>query len=174
MVLAAGKFVEFCDPHPAAVGKDRLLRHHAMAKGIGHNARSRPNGIAGERARGLPGENIPFVLDVDRDVGERGFGDTEVLGQDVARRVRKQIRDQEGLVLREAAIVEHKEELAAILEALDRMRDNRREIPKIARADIVDERASLLVDGANSGVPREHVRPFRLLMPMHLANAARF
>ena len=111
------------------------------------------------------------MLDVDRDVGKRGFSDTEVQGQHVARRVREQVGDQEGLVLREAPVIENKEELTTVLQALDRMRNNRWEIPQIARTDIIDESASLFVDSGNASVSGDHVRPFGLFMPVHLADA---
>jgi len=48
----------------------------------------------------------------------------------------------------------------------------RREEPKIADADIIDEVAPLRVDGGDAGGAVKHVRPLRRLVPMQLANAA--
>ncbi len=79
-----------------------------------------------------------------------------------------------GIVLREAAVVEHQQELAALFQALDRMRDDRREVPQVALADVVDEGASLFVDGGDAGTPGEHVCPFGLLVPVHLTDTTGF
>jgi len=159
------------DPHPAAGRNNRLLRHHPVAERLRHRACSRTDGVVGQRLD-LALENVAFVVDVDRNVGKCTFRNAEVLGQHLARHVREQVREQKGLVFRKTAVVEDQEEFAAVVEALDRMRNYSREIPQIAGADIVDEGASLFVDGRNARMPGEHVGPFGLLVPMHLADAA--
>jgi hypothetical protein len=79
---------------------------------------------------------------------------------------------KKSFVFRKAAAVEDQKKLAAFFQSLNRMRDGRWKIPEVAHADIVDEVASLFVDGRNAGAPGEHVGPFRLFMPMHFANRA--
>ena len=102
------------------------------------------HGVRGERPGHLRREDVALVLDVDRDVGERLLGHAEVLGQHVAGGVREPVGDQERLVLGEVAVVEDEQELAALLQPLDRVRDPGREVPEVARADVVDEVAALL------------------------------
>jgi hypothetical protein len=87
--------------------------------------------------------------------------------------VQEPVGDQEGLVLREVAVVEHKEELAALLQSLNRVRDACGEAPEVALAD-VDEVAALRIDGRDASPPRDHVGPLGLFVPVHLADAARF
>jgi hypothetical protein len=86
-------------------------------------------GDLGQTARGSLSVSCSFIPDAPECRRNTCFPyistpgpTTEVLGQHVARRVLEQVRDQKGLVLREAAAVEHKEELAAVLQALNRMR----------------------------------------------------
>jgi hypothetical protein len=83
------------------------------------------------------------------------------------------VAEQEGVVLGEAAVVEHQQELAAVgLEPLDRMRAALGEVPDVADADVVDELAALLVDRGDAGAAVYHVGPFGGLVPMQLAHAA--
>jgi hypothetical protein len=64
----------------------------------------------------------------------------EVLAQHVVRHVLEPVAQQKGVVLVEVAIVEDQQKFAAVgAEALDRMRNARREIPEIADADVIDE-----------------------------------
>jgi len=119
----------------------------------------------------LPSEKIAFVVDINGNVRKRGLEDAEVLRQNVARRVGKQMGEQEGL--REAAVIENQEELTALFEALDRVRDNRREIPEIAGPTSsmnVRPSSSIAVIRARPASMYAH----RLLVPMHLADASGF
>ena len=87
--------------------------------------------------------------------------------------MRHPVRDQEGRVFREVAVVEDEQELAAVdlaLKTLDRVRHARREVPQVALPYIVDEGPALLVDGGDAALPAEHVGPLGFLVPMHLAH----
>src|SRR5947209_1508702 len=53
------------------------------------------------------------------------------------------VGDEEGLVLGEVAVVEDQQELAALLQPLDRVRDARWEVPQVSLANVVDEVAPL-------------------------------
>jgi hypothetical protein len=87
--------------------------------------------------------------------------------------VREPIGEEEGLLLREVAIVEHEQELAAIaLESLNRVRDARREVPQLALADVVLKCVTVLIDGGDAGAPFELERPLGGLVPMRLQNGA--
>jgi hypothetical protein len=52
--------------------------------------------------------------------------------------------------------------------------DARWEVPEIALGDVVDEGASGLIHRRDAGAAGDHVRPFGLLVPVHLANSAWF
>jgi len=84
------------------------------------------------------------------------------------------VGQQEGLVLREVAVVEHQQELAPLMKALDRVRDAGGEVPQVAQTDVVDEVAPVLVDGADACTAGEHVGLFGLLVPMQLSDTAGF
>ena len=127
--------------------------------------------VAAERPRNRSGEDVALA-GVGR-VAERRGRHAEVLGQHVVRRVLEPVADQEGVVFVEVAVVEHQQELAAVRpEALDRMRNARREIPEIADAHVVDEVAPLRIDGGNARGAVEHVGPLRRLVPVQFAHAA--
>src|ERR1700722_9130688 len=53
------------------------------------------------------------------------------------------------------------------------MRNAAGKIPEIADADVVDKVTALRVDRGDAGRSVKHVGPFRLLVPMKLADAAR-
>jgi hypothetical protein len=78
----------------------------------------------------------------------------------------EQVGDQKRLVLRKVAVVKDQQELATFLKALDRVRNDRREIPQVAFADIVDEGAALLVNRGDASTSGKHERPLRLLVPV--------
>src|SRR5271170_8193506 len=83
------------------------------------------------------------------------------------------MRSEGTYVLVEVAIIEDKEEFAAVgTKPLDRMGDAAGKIPEIADADVVDEIAPPGVDRGDAGRPVKHVGPFRLLVPVKLADAA--
>ncbi len=159
------------DAHLAPCHFDWLLGRHVVAKGLRHDARARLDHVRGHRARHLAREDVALVLDVDGDVGEGGLWDAEVLGQHVTRRVLEQVGEQEGLVLREGAVVEDQQELTAVFEPLEGVGNHRREVPQVTLAHVVDEGASLLVDGGDAAAAGEHVRPLGLLVPVQLADA---
>ena len=69
------------------------------------------------------------MFNVLRQVCKSGLGDAEVLGQHFARRACEPIADEERLVFREVAAVEHQQELAAVLQPLYRVGDARGEVP---------------------------------------------
>jgi hypothetical protein len=118
-------------------------------------------------------EDPAGVLDVCGDVREGSLGYTEVLGENVARRVRKPVRNQERLVLREISVVKCKKELATLLQPLNRVRNPGWEIPQVACSDVVDKIAALRIDRRNARASGDHVGPLRLLVRMQFANAAR-
>ena len=83
------------------------------------------------------------------------------------------VAEQKRAVLVEVAIIEDEEEFAAVrTEALDRMGNAAGEIPEIADADVVDKVTALRVDRRDARRSVKHVGPFRLLVPMKLADAA--
>src|SRR5580704_12114536 len=98
----------------------------------------------------------------------------EILAQNLSGDMLEPVAEQKRVVLVEVAIIEDEEEFAAVgTEALDRMGNAAGEIPEIADADVVDKVTALRVDRRDAGRSGEHVGPFRLLMPMKLADAAR-
>src|SRR4029078_13021997 len=102
-----------------------------------HGPRRPLDRVGAERAGNRPGEDVALVVHVLRDVRERGLGHAEVLTEDVARRVLEPIGYEEGLVLREVAVVEDEQELTALLEPLDGVRGAAREGPEAPPAALV-------------------------------------
>src|SRR5215211_3421809 len=94
------------DPDLPSCRLDRLLGVQAMAVGHGHVTRGRVDRVRGQRAGHLPGEDVARMVDVTRDVAKGGLGDAEVFGQYLGRRMSEPVGDEEGLVLREVAVVE--------------------------------------------------------------------
>src|SRR2546425_10645085 len=83
------------------------------------------------------------------------------------------VGEQEGLFLREVAVVEDEQELApASFQALDRVRDAGPEVPEVAFAHIVLEGATVLVNGGDPGPALEHVSPLGRLVPVQFPDAA--
>src|SRR5918997_6208428 len=128
-----------------------------MAEGLGHCTRGGVDRVLIERARHLPGEDVAGVLEVHGDVGEGGLAYAEVLGQYFGGRVREPVGDQERLVLREVARVEDQQELAALLECLDRVWEARREVPEGSLANVVDKVTAPMVDEGTPGTSGKHV-----------------
>ena len=121
------------DPHLAA---PRLSRGRTGCKGEGERLRRKAlrslhrRLVRGEGARLLALEDVKLI---ERDLRKRISRNPEIRGQYVRRRMRKPVRDQQGVVFGRFAIVETKEELAPIRpQSLQRMRQAGREIPNIA------------------------------------------
>src|SRR5215218_1672502 len=70
----------------------------------------------------------------------------------------------------ERDVVEDQQELAALLQPLDRVGDASREVPQVADANVVDEVAPLRVNGGDTSVSGEHEGPLGLLVPVQLAD----
>src|SRR6478752_5500981 len=87
-------------------------------------------------------------------------------------RVREPVADEEGLVLREVAVIKYQQELDPFLQPLDGVGDTGREVPDVARADVVNEVAPLGVNGGDTAAAGEHVAPFGLLVPVQLADTS--
>lgn len=80
------------------------------------------------------------------------LGKTLILGEHFARSVASPVRAQSGIALRELAIVEDEQELAASgSQTLNRVRNAGGEEPEITRCDIVNKTSSRVVD---TGHPR--------------------
>ena len=102
---------------------------------------------------------------------ECGLVGAEILGQHFLRQVGEQIGDGECAVLGKRTVGKGQQEFGAIrLQSLNRMRNARREIPKIAGFDIGDEIMSVVVDRGDARLASEHEGPFCFFMPMQLAH----
>src|SRR5262245_54445726 len=96
----------------------------------------------------------------------------KVLAEHLGGNVLEPVGDQERVFFVKVAIVKRQKEFAAVrIETLDRVRNPRREKPKVTHAHVIDEVAPLRVDGGYAGVAIKHVRPLGGLMPMQLAHA---
>ena len=148
---------------------DRLLVHQPVAVGHGYWPGA-DDPIRGERAGHLRLEDVELLLG---DVGEGAFGHAEVLREDLFRDVGQKVRDQEGQILVEGAVVEDEQELATVpLQSLERVRDAAREVPDVALADIVLEGVPVLVDGGDPHLALEHEPPLVRNVPVHLPDRA--
>ncbi len=158
------------DPYAAAPGPDRLLRHHAVAEAM-RELGAAANSVRRESARNRSREDVQLIG--VRYLTERGSRNAEVLAEHLGRGVLEPVAEQERIVLVERSVVEHEQELAAVgPQALDGVRNARREVPEIADADVVDEAVALRIDGRYACGAVEHVSPFRGLVPMQLTHAA--
>src|SRR5258708_23834011 len=129
------------------------------------------NFVRAERSRNGSREDVALAR-VGR-MPEKGGCDAKVLGEHLGRYVLEPVRDQEGIVFVEVAIVKDQKEFATVrIETLDRVWNPRWEVPEIADPDIVDEVAPLRVDCGDAGAAVKHVRALPLLVPMQLAHAA--
>jgi hypothetical protein len=98
-----------------------------MAERVGHR-HGAGEAIIGERPRHRQREDVEFAR--VRRVAEVRRRHAEILAQHVGRHVLEPVAEQEGVVLGEAAVVEHQQELAAVgIETLDRVRNAARKIP---------------------------------------------
>ena len=101
------------------------------------------------------------------------FGHAEVLGENLFGDVGQKVRDQEGRILVEVAVVEDEQELATVpLESLERVGDAAREVPDVALADIVLEGMTVPVDGGDPHPALEHEPPLVRNVPVHLPDRA--
>ena len=83
------------------------------------------------------------------------------------------VRQKEGLKLVEVAIVEHQDELAAILaDPLNRVRYPAWKQPEIAFVHVLYKRAALLIDSSDTRAAGRHISPLRAHVPVQFANAA--
>jgi hypothetical protein len=87
--------------------------------------------------------------------------------------VLKPVGDQERLVLGKVTRVEHQQELDAVGQSLDRVRQTGWEIPQIPGGDVIDEQAPLLIHDADATAAGDHVGPLGLLVPVKLADGTR-
>ena len=95
------------------------------------------------------------------------------LAKHLRRRVRDPVGHQQRIEFGEFAVVEGDDKLAAIrVQALQRMGQARREIPEIAFLHVGHLRTAHRVQNRHPAVAVGHHRPFGLLVPMKLANAA--
>ena len=141
-----------------------------MTEGLRHWVRAHEL-VGTERTGDRRFENVELAR-VGR-MSEQRRRHAEILGQNLGRDMLEPVAQQKRVVLVEVAIIEDEEEFAAVgTEALDRMGNAAGEIPEIADADVVDKVPALRVDRRDAGRAVEHVRPFRLLVPMKLADPA--
>ncbi len=107
--------------------------------------------VRGEWAGDVRLEDPEFLF---RDARERALGHAEILGEYVFRSMGEPIGEQEGLFLREVAVVEDEQELAPVpLQSLDRVRDAGPEVPEVAFAYVILEGATALVGGGDAARP---------------------
>ena len=169
-VFGGTKYTRIGDPHRSALGADRLLREHVMAEGF-RNRLGAHELIRAERTGDRRFKDVKLAR-VGR-VSEQIRRHAEILAENLRGCVLEPVAEQERIVLVEIAIVEDKEELAPVrTKPLDRMGNAAGKVPEVADADVVDKVAALLVDRRDAGRSVKHVGPFRLLVPMKLANAA--
>src|SRR5580692_6441584 len=118
--------------------------------------------------------SLPWNIEItQRDVLERLDRDTEVLGENIRRRMREPFRHQESGELGGLAFIETDKKLAAVgAEALQRMRQTGGEIPKVPFFHVGDIRSAHFVERRDATGAVGHVGPFRELVPVHLADAA--
>src|SRR6202043_1504068 len=106
-----------------------------------------------------------------RDILERFGRNTEVLGEDIWRRMREPFRYQEGGELGGLAFIETDKEFAAVrAEPLQRMRQAGGEIPEIAFLHIGDIGSAQFVENGDSASAVGHVGPLCKLVPVHFAD----
>lgn len=122
-------------------------------KGLGYCARKDIEFLLGDFIEGIDGESKVFCKDFD-------WG------------VRHPIAYKEGFVFGEIAVVEYKEELAAIwAEALDGVREAGGEEPEVALFEVIDKVATLGVDCSDADIAIEDDGPFVGAVPMEFSDA---
>src|SRR6202022_3492631 len=105
--------------HPAASELYRLLFQHPVTEALRDATRRGPDRISSQRPGDRAGKDVALVIGVERDVGESGLRNTEILGQHVQRGTQAPVGQQERRVLRERSVIEHEQELTALFDALD-------------------------------------------------------
>ena len=120
MLVEMGKLVESGDAYRAAPGLDWLLSQHAMAEAPGHRAIGIANLVGGERAW----HSALEMPDSSDGMFAKSLSQmTEVLRQHLSGGMCKPVSNQEGRVLRRSSVIEYEQEFAALLQALNRMRN---------------------------------------------------
>jgi hypothetical protein len=169
-VFGRGEYARIGDAHGPALGPDRLLSEHVMAEGL-RNRFGAHELIRAERTRDRHLEDVKLAR-VGR-VSEQIRRHAKILAENIGRRMLEPVAEQKRAVLVEVAIVEDEEEFASVrTKPLDRMGNAAGKIPEIADADVVDKVAALLIDRRYAGRSVKHVGPFRLFVPVKLADTA--
>ncbi len=107
-----------------------------------------------------------------RNIFERVGRHTEIIGEDIRRRMREPFRHQQGGELGSLALIEAYKELAAVrAEPLQRMRQAGGEIPEVAFLHVGDIRSAQFVKSGDPASAVGHVGPLGKLVPVHLADA---
>src|SRR5580658_4970838 len=87
-------------------------------------------------------------------------------------RVRHPVGEQDGLVFRKVAIVEHQQKLATVgIQTLNGMWNAGGEIPKIAFRDVADKTLAVGIKAGDASVSVEHDGPLGSGVPVQLSYA---
>ncbi len=107
---------------------------------------------------------------------ERGLRQAEVLGQERLRRVAEPVADAERAKFGEVAVVEDQDEVRRLVaQAAEDVTVTAREIPNVARLEVVGLGVAVRIDGRRADAPRDDERPFgRRGVPMEFAHDAGF
>lgn len=110
---------------------------------------------------------------MQRNRFECGGGKLEILGKNIHRRMRHPLRYKESVELRKGAVVKHQQKLGAVgTETLDGMGNAGRKIPQIARFDVRNKTAPILIEAGDPRVAVYNKGPFSGKMPMQFAHPA--
>lgn len=191
--LGDGEVLGVGDAHLTTRGDDWLLGEHLVGEvvlGLLDVLAGGPLVIDGARVGAL--EDVFLALG---QVGEDLWGEVEVLGNDrlgrVGWRVQKSaggqankrlvngpeltepVSQDESALLREATIVEYKQELCAIgAQALQAVGYAAREVPQVTLLEVLHEVAALVVERGDTHRAVKDISPLCLLVPMQLADDA--
>src|SRR6202453_2239987 len=110
-VFGGGKYARVGDPHGSVLGADWLLREHAMAEGL-RNRFGAHELIGAERTRDRRFENVELAR--VRRLSEQRWPHAEILAQNLGRDMLEPVAEQKRVVLVKVAIVEDKQEFAAV------------------------------------------------------------
>ncbi len=168
--LRNGEIGGIDDAHRSARGHHRFLGKQPVGKALGNRVVRIRHRLAGERAGHLRLENVALLR---RNIGKSAFRDAEIRRQHILRHVRKPVGNGKGVEVGEVTVVKDEQKLATFLEPLNRMGNARGKVPQVAHADIGNKIPPVRIDRGNARPPRNHERPFRLLVPMQLAHSAR-
>lgn len=130
-----------------------------------------PHGVRSDLRwrKGRPEDEALFLGDM---VEIRGL-DAERLRQHAGIVVGEQIGDRQGAVFRKLSVRKCQQEFAAFVwQALDRMRDTGGKVPEVTGRHVGNEIVAIMVDCCDAGLACQHERPFGLLVPVQLADAA--